>query len=94
MGKLGVGGGIRISAAANAAPKGEFGGVMVTLARNVEVFTWTLVISWSVKVLSVSCRTYNSSSAVEEFRTCGKERRDRTYRGWQYDGVRNQMVVA
>ena len=52
-----MGAGIRISAAANAAPAGGFGGTMVTFAMHVEVFTVGEGISWTVKVLSSSCRT-------------------------------------
>jgi hypothetical protein len=52
-----VGAGIRISAAANVAPAGGLGGMMVTFARNVEVVTVGGGIAWRVKVLSSSCRT-------------------------------------
>ena len=53
-GKSAVGGGMRISPAANAAPAGGFGGVIVTFARIVDVLAVSGGTSWRVKVLSSS----------------------------------------
>lgn len=48
-----------ISAAANFAPAGGFGGVMVMFARTFDVPLGDEGISWRVKVLSSSCMVYS-----------------------------------
>jgi len=53
---------MRISAAANVAPAGGLGGMMVTFARNGEVLVVGGGIVWRVNVLSSSCRIYSSLS--------------------------------
>ena len=50
------GAGTRTSLAANAAPAGGFGGVMVPLPRNGEVPFGAGGIFWTVRVLSSSCK--------------------------------------